>query len=73
MMVHCAVMVAPNLACQSEGLGPAGVRSCFQVCEHGVQVCGNQWICGYLTGRGVGGMDSDSPVIPCIPPRSDIR
>jgi hypothetical protein len=55
MMVHWAVPVALNLACQSEGLGPAGVKSCFQIREHGVQVCGDQWICGYPTGRGVGG------------------
>ena len=55
MMVHCAVMVALSLACHSEGVGPAGVRSCFQLREHGVQVCGDQWICGYPTGRGVGG------------------
>ena len=55
MMVHCAVMVALSLACHSEGVGPAGVRSCFQLREHGVQVCGNQWMCGYLSGRGVGG------------------
>ena len=44
MMVHWAVPVALNLACQSEGLGPAGVKSCFQIREHGVQVCGDQWI-----------------------------
>jgi hypothetical protein len=55
MMVHCAVMVALSLACHSEGVGPVGVRSCFQLREHGVQVCGNQWMCGYLSGRGVGG------------------
>jgi hypothetical protein len=55
MMVHCAVMVALSLACHSEGVGPVGVRSCFQLREHGVQVCGNQWMCGYLLGRGVGG------------------
>jgi len=41
MMVHCAVMVALRLACHSEGVGPAWVRSCFQLREHGVQVCGN--------------------------------
>ena len=55
MMVHWAVPVALNLACQSEGLGSVGVKSCFQIREHGVQVCGDQWICGYPTGRGVGG------------------
>ena len=55
MMVHCAVMVALSLACHSKGVGPMGVRSCFQLREHGVQVCGNQWMCGYLSGRGVGG------------------
>ena len=55
VMVRCAVVVALNLACQSEGLRPAGVKSCFQVCEHGAQVCGNRWICGYSMGRGVGG------------------
>ena len=36
IMVHCAVMVALSLACHSEGVGPAGVRSCFQLREHGV-------------------------------------
>jgi len=41
MMVHCAVMVALSLACHSEGVGPAGFRSCFQLREHGVQVCRN--------------------------------
>ena len=41
MMVHCAVMVALSLACDSEGVRPAGVRSCFQLREHGVQVCEN--------------------------------
>jgi len=50
MMVHCATMVALNLACHSEGVGPMWVRSCFQLREHGVQVCGNQWMCGYLSG-----------------------
>ena len=55
MMVHCAVMVALSLARHSEGVGPVGVRSRFQLREHGVQVCGNQWMCGYLSGRGVGG------------------
>jgi len=55
LMVHYAVMVALSLACHSEGVGPAGVRSCFQLCEHGVQVCRNQWMCRYLSGRGVGG------------------
>ena len=55
MMVHRAMMVALSLACHSEGVGPAGVRSCFQLREHGVQVCGNQWMCGYVSGRGVGG------------------
>jgi len=54
MMVHCAVMVALSLACHSEGVGPTGVRSCFQLREHGVHVCGNQCMCGYLSGRGVG-------------------
>ena len=55
MMVHCAVMVALSLACHSKGVGPVGVRSCFQLREHSVQVCENQWMCGYLSGRGVGG------------------
>jgi len=50
-----AVMVALSLACHSEGVGPAGVRSCFQLRKHGVHICGNQWMCGYLSGRGVGG------------------
>ena len=40
MMVHCAVMVALSLACHSEGVGPSGVRSCFQLREHGVQDAG---------------------------------
>ena len=35
MMVHCAVMVALSLASHSEGVGPMGVRSCFQLREHG--------------------------------------
>jgi len=55
MMVHCVVMVALSLACHSERVGPTWVRSCFQLREHGVQVCGNQWMSGYLSGRGVGG------------------
>ena len=55
MMVHHVVMVALSLACHSEGVGPTGVTSCFQLREHGVQVCGNQWMCGYLSCRGVGG------------------
>jgi len=55
MMVHCAVMVALSLACHSEGVGPVGVRSCLQLREHGVHVCWNQWMCKYLSGRGVGG------------------
>jgi len=29
MMVHRAVMVALSLAYHSEGVGPVGVRSCF--------------------------------------------
>ena len=55
MMVHWAFPVALNLAYHSEGLGPAGVKCCFQIREHGVQVFGDQWICGYPTGKGVGG------------------
>jgi len=55
VMVHCVVMVALSQACHSEGVGPAGLRSFFQLCEHGVQVCRNQWMCEYLSGRGVGG------------------
>ena len=55
MMVHYAVMVALSLAYHFEGVGPARVRSCFQLHEHGVQVCGNQWMCRYLSGRAVGG------------------
>jgi len=55
MMVHCAMMVALSLACHTQGVRAAGVRSCFQLREHGVQVCGNLWMCGYLSGRGVGG------------------
>jgi len=55
MMVHYAMMVALSLAYHSKGVGPAGVRNCFQLREHGVQVCGNPWMCGYLSGRGVGG------------------
>ena len=42
MMVHYAVMVALSLACHSEGVGPMGVRSCFQLHKHGVQVCRNR-------------------------------
>ena len=52
MMVHYAVMVALSLACHSEGVGPAGVKSCFQLREHGVQVCENQLMCRYLSSRG---------------------
>jgi len=55
MMVHCAVMVALSLASHSKGVGPVGVRSYFQLRLHGVQVCWNQWMCGYLSGTGVGG------------------
>lgn len=68
--VHWAVMATLSRACQSEGLGSREAKRCFQLHGHGARVCGDQWICGYLAGRGVGGMDSDSPVIPCIPPRS---
>ena len=62
MMVHCAVMVALRPACNSEGVGPMGVRSCFQLREHGVLVCGNQWMCGYLSGRGVGEHGGSIPI-----------
>jgi len=49
-------MVALSLACHSEWVGPVGVRSCFQLRERGgVHVCGNKWMCGYLSGRRVGG------------------
>ena len=48
-------MVSLSLAYHSEGVGLVGVRSCFQLRKHGVQVCGNQWMCGYLSGRGLGG------------------
>ncbi len=41
IIVRCAVMVAPSRACQSEGLGSREVRSCFQLREHGVRVCGD--------------------------------
>ena len=36
MMVHYDVMVALSLACHFEGVGPMGVRSCFQLREHSV-------------------------------------
>jgi len=55
MMVHCDVMVALSLAGHFEGVGPMVVRSCLQLREHGVHVCGNQWMCAYLSGGGVGG------------------
>ena len=67
MMVHCAVMVALSLACHTEGVGHVGGRSCFQL-QHHVQVCGNQWMCVYLSGRGTRWQGSDSSVILCIPP-----
>jgi hypothetical protein len=73
VMVHWAVVATLSRACQSEGLGSREAKRCFQVHGRGARVGGDQWICGYLTGRGVGGMDSDSPVIPCIPPRSGTR
>jgi len=55
MMVHWAVVAAPNLACHSEGVGSMGVRSCFQLHGLGALVCGDHRICGYLSGRGVSG------------------
>jgi len=73
VMVCRAFLVALNLACQSEGLGSAEVRSCFQVREHGAQVCGDRRICRYPTGRGVGGQVVTALSIPSIPPRSDIE
>ena len=36
VMVRWAMMATLSRACQSEGLGPAGVKSCFQIREHGV-------------------------------------
>jgi len=72
MMVHCAVMVALSLACHFEGVGPVGVRSCFKLCEHGVQVCGNLWMCGYLSDRGVGGRVVTALSSFAFPPRSGI-
>ena len=68
IMVRWAVVAAPSRACQSEGLGSREVRSCFQVREHGVQVCGNQRICGYPSDRGVGGRVVTALSILCNPP-----
>ena len=34
--IRNGMMVALSLACHSEGVGPAGVWSCFQLCAHGV-------------------------------------
>ena len=68
VMIRCAVKVALNLACQSIGLGSWGVRSCFLLQEHGARVCGDRRICGYSTGRGVGGWVGIALFIPCIPP-----
>ena len=55
MMVHWAVPVALNLDYQSEGLGSQEARRRFQLHRRGARVCGDQWICGYPTGRRVGG------------------
>jgi len=73
IIVRCAVMVAPSRACQSEGLGSWGARSCFQLHGRGARVCGNQRICRYPTGRGVGGQVVTALSIPNIPPRSGIE
>ena len=55
IMVLWAVMVSLSRACQSERLGSREARGCFQVHGHGARVCGDPRICGYPTGRGVGG------------------
>jgi len=53
--VHWTVMATLSRACQSEGLGPREARRCFQLHGRGAQVCGDQRMRGYLSGRGVRG------------------
>jgi hypothetical protein len=72
IMVRWAVVAALSRACQSEGLGSREARSCFQVHGRGARVCGDQRICGYLSGRGVGGRVVTALSILCNPPRSGI-
>ena len=55
VMVCWAVMATLSRAYQSEGLGSREARRRFQLHERGAQVCGDQWMRGYLSGRGVGG------------------
>jgi len=72
MTIRWAVVAAPNLAYHSEGVGSMGVRSCFQLHGCGARVCGDQQICRYLSGRGVGGRVVTALSILCNPPRSGI-
>jgi hypothetical protein len=68
MTVRWAVVAAPNLACHSERVRSMGFRSCFQLHGRGARVCGDQRICGYLSGRGVGGSVVTALSILCNPP-----
>ena len=54
--VRWAVMATLSQACQSERLGSWEARRRFQLHGRGARVCGDQRMCGYLSGRGVGGM-----------------
>jgi len=55
VMVRWAVMATLSRACQSEGLGSLEARRHFQLHGRGARVCGDQRMCGNLSGRGVGG------------------
>jgi len=72
MTFRWAMVAAPSLACHSKGVGSIGVRSCFQLHGRGARVCGDQRICGCLSGRGVGGRVVTALSILCNPPRSGI-
>jgi len=53
--VRWAVMATLTRAYQSEGLGSWEAWRRFQLCERGARVCGDQWMRGYLSGRGLSG------------------
>jgi len=53
--VRWAMMATLSRASQSKVLGSREARRCFQLHERGARVCRDQWMRGYLSGRGVGG------------------
>jgi len=55
VIVRWAVMATLSRACQSKGLGSREARRRFQLHGLGARVCGDQRMCGYLSGRGIGG------------------